>query len=161
MPSDLDTMTAPLYPYSGPSGGGALDVTYVAAAAQAVLGAPPPQGGVNSFAVRSALRTSRAAGGAIASTAASTLTLQRCAGIALSMTAWVVMLVGLAHLCVAALRNREGELGLGLDATIHGAQACLASLGLGAVGVPLWVFAELRLRRSARVVHEEKTSAPL
>ena len=57
---------------------------------------------------------------------------------------------------VAAVRNREGELGLGLDATIQGAQACLASLGLGAIGVPLWVFAELRLRRKDRVIPSEE-----
>jgi hypothetical protein len=144
MPSNLDTMPVPLYH----SGNGALDVTCMAASAEAALASPPPAGGAGAYAVRSALRST-----AVMSSA---LTLQRCAGIALSMMAWLVMLAGLAHLCVAALRNREGELGLGLDATIHGAEACLASLAIGAVGVPLWVLAELRLRRRERVVHKEE-----
>jgi hypothetical protein len=149
MPSDLDTMPVPLYH----SGNGALDVACMAASAEAALVAPPPAGGVDAFAVRSGLRTP--------AVFASPLTLQRCAGIAVSMMAWIVMLAGLAHLCVAALRNREGELGLGLDATIHGAQACLLSLALGALGVPLWALAELRLRRQARVRHEEQPTEAL
>ena len=144
MPSDLDTMPVPLYH----SGTGALDVTCMAASGGAAVVAPPPEGGVGDFAVRSILRTRPSA--------ASLLTLQRCAGIALSMLAWIVMLAGLAHLVVAAVRNREGELGLGLDATIQGAQVCLLSLGIGAVGVTLWVLAELRLRRKDRVVHDEE-----
>jgi hypothetical protein len=144
MPSDLDTMPIPLYH----SGNGALDVTCMAASAEAALVAPPPVGGVDGFAVRTGLRTP--------AIFASPLTLQRCAGIAISMMAWVVMLAGLAHLFVAALRNREGELGLGLDATIHGAQACMLSLALGAIGVPLWAIAELRLRRQARVRQQEE-----
>lgn len=75
------------------------------------------------------------------------LVLCRWVGVALAMTAWIVLLLGLAHLFLAAVRNYEGELGLGLDQTLTGARACGLSALLGAVGVPLWVRAEGRIRR--------------
>src|SRR4051812_47079494 len=46
--------------------------------------------------------------------------LQKCAGITLVSAAWLVFLWGLANLVLAALHNQQGELGLGLSATLSG-----------------------------------------
>jgi hypothetical protein len=63
----------------------------------------------------------------------------------LTTIAWVVFLVGLAHLILAAVHNQQGELGLGVDATVTGAKYCLASFLLAGVGLPQWVMSARRL----------------
>jgi hypothetical protein len=73
--------------------------------------------------------------------------LQKCAGVMLVGSAWVIFLWGLANLILAAVHNQQGELGLGIDATLMGAKACLGAFLLAAIGVPQWVMAQRRLRR--------------
>jgi hypothetical protein len=66
------------------------------------------------------------------------------------MFAWVATLFCFASLCTAAVHNKQAELGLGLDSTILGAKAFLLALGVSAVGIPLWVFAEIELQRRTK-----------
>ncbi len=63
--------------------------------------------------------------------------------------AWLVFLWGFSYLILAAVHNQQGELGLGLDATLFGAKSCLGSFLLAAIGVPQWVMAQRRLNRAA------------
>lgn len=72
--------------------------------------------------------------------------LQKCAGIFLTATAWLVFLLGMAYLLVAAVHNQAGELGLGLSATMSGTKLCLGSFLLAACGVPQWVMAVRKLQ---------------
>lgn len=74
--------------------------------------------------------------------------LQKCAGAILVGSAWLIFLWGLANLVLAALHNAQGELGIGLDATLMGAKACLGAFLLAAIGVPQWVMAQRKLRRA-------------
>lgn len=95
-------------------------------------------GGVVPFAVRNELR---------GPTGFSWLAyLQKCAGMTLVATSWLIFLWGLANLVLAALHNQQGELGLGLDSTLMGAKSCLAAFLLAAIGVPQWVMAQRKLR---------------
>ncbi|MCS6915192.1 MAG: hypothetical protein RMK29_00825 [Myxococcales bacterium] len=121
-----------------------------AAADAAAVGVSPP-GGASGCGARSSFR--------IRVDVAGLRTLQRCAGIALCLLAWIAMLAGFAHLWVAAVHNHRGELGLGIDATIQGARTCVLSLLLAAVGVPLWVVAEGHLRRQRRAALAEGAAA--
>ncbi len=95
---------------------------------------------VDNFALRSNLRTPPAF--------RSLLVLQKCLGIALATTAWLIFLAGLAHLIIAAVHNQQGELGLGLDSTMTGAKYCLASFLLAAAGLPQWVMSARRLHEA-------------
>ncbi len=95
---------------------------------------------VDNFAVRSNLRTPPAP--------RFFLLLQKCLGIALSTTAWLIFLAGLAHLIIAAVHNQQGELGLGVDSTLTGAKYCLASFLLAAAGLPQWVMSARRLNEA-------------
>lgn len=63
------------------------------------------------------------------------------------MLSWIILLLGLAHLVVAAMHNGDGELGRGLDSTWTGAKVCGLSAALALIGVPLWVAAERGLRQ--------------
>lgn len=74
--------------------------------------------------------------------------LQKCAGLVLVGSAWLIFLWGLANLILAALHNQQGELGLGLDSTLLGAKACLGAFLLAAIGVPQWVMANRKLSRA-------------
>ncbi len=74
------------------------------------------------------------------------------------MAAWMVLLIGLAHLFVAAVHNRDGELGKGLENTLVGAQACLISVVFAGLGVPTWVVTERRIRRQREQVRQEEVS---
>jgi len=60
---------------------------------------------------------------------------------------WLVFLWGLANLAIAAVHNQQGELGLGLDATLRGAKSCLGGFLLAAIGVPQWVMAQRKLHQ--------------
>ena len=93
---------------------------------------------VDTFAARSNLRTPPAA--------PALLVLQKCIGMTLATIAWVVFLVGLAHLVLAAVHNQQGELGLGVDSTVTGAKYCLASFLLAGMGLPQWVISSRRLQ---------------
>ena len=95
---------------------------------------------VDNFALRSNLRTPPLF--------RSLLLLQKCVGIALSTTAWLIFLAGLAHLILAAVHNQQGELGLGLDSTVMGAKYCIASFVLAAAGLPQWVMSARRLNEA-------------
>lgn len=132
---------------------GAMETPYLVATRDVAVFAPPPDRRVVDFAVRTPLRTG---------IPERTLrVLQRCAGIVLTMIAWIVFLGGLAHFVIAALHNREGELGKGLDATILGAYACAASVILAGIGVPNWVFAERKLRNLAKADRAPGTVHPV
>lgn len=72
--------------------------------------------------------------------------LQKCAGMAFVASAWLVFLWGMAHLILAAVHNQQGELGLGLDATLSGAKSCLGGFLLAAIGVPQWVMGNRKSR---------------
>ena len=61
--------------------------------------------------------------------------------LALTATAWLIFLYGLAQLILAAVHNQQGELGLGLESTLTGAKSCLASFLLAGIGLPQWVMA--------------------
>jgi hypothetical protein len=115
----------------------------VSGGAQAASTLPSPilRGGrADPFAVRSALRgPSGLIGLAI---------LQKCAGLVLVGSAWLIFLWGLANLVLAALHNSQGELGMGLDATLMGAKSCLGAFLLAAIGVPQWVMAKRKLGRA-------------
>jgi hypothetical protein len=93
---------------------------------------------VKDFAARSNLRTPPVS--------PALLQLQKCVGMALAAAAWLVFLVGLAHLLLAAVHNQQGELGLGLDSTISGAKYCVASFLIAAVGLPQWVMSARKLQ---------------
>ena len=95
---------------------------------------------VDNFALRSNLRTPPAF--------RTLLVLQKCLGIALTTTAWLILLAGMAHLILAAVHNQQGELGLGLDSTVMGAKYCTASFVLGAAGLPQWVMSARRLNEA-------------
>lgn len=66
--------------------------------------------------------------------------LKKAVGMTLTGASWIGVLFGLANLAVAAIRNREGELGQGLDATVAGAHICFLSFGLAAAGITFWVL---------------------
>lgn len=138
MTQEMDQLPVPLYH----SATGAMEAPYLAASGEAARTALPMEGRAVEFAVRSGVRTQ--IGGV------RVVTLQRCAGIGLSMVAWIVLLLGMAKLVLAAMHNRDGELGLGLDATMAGAGACAVSAVLAAIGVPVWVAAERKLRKERR-----------
>lgn len=87
-------------------------------------------------------------GGRLQSLAGATAA-QRWLGIGLTLCAWLLLLLGLAHLVMATLHNRDEELGLGIDATARGAWLCLGSLMFAACGISLWLLAERRLRPRA------------
>jgi hypothetical protein len=153
MPQDLDALTAGLYP---PTPDGGLDAPALATAtAEAALVQTPPADRsdrldrrIDSFALRRLLRRKLDAPAVL-----------RCLGVSLCMIAWMLLLLGLAHFVVAALHNRNGELGLGLDATLLGGEVCLLSFALATAGVPLWVRAERRLRlKTGLAVYREATS---
>src|SRR5262245_50567296 len=65
--------------------------------------------------------------------------LRKGAGIALTATAWLIFLYGMASLILAALHNQQGELGLGLESTLTGAKSCFGAFILAAIGLPQWV----------------------
>lgn len=92
---------------------------------------------IEPFAARNSLRSPR--------TSSALLVLQKCLGITLAMSAWLVFLVGLAHLVLAAVHNQQGELGMGLDSTVRGTKYCLAGFALAAAGLPQWVIGARKL----------------
>ena len=77
------------------------------------------------------------------------------------MVAWMTLLIGLAHLFVAAVHNRDGELGLGLESTLIGARACLISFGFAVFGVPMWVVSERNIRRQRDPLRQEEITRPV
>lgn len=96
-------------------------------------------GSVAPFAVRNNLRTPP-----IDSTLAS---LQKMLGMTLSTMAWLVFLWGMAHLVIAAVHNAQGELGVGIDATVRGSKCCLGAFLLALIGVPQWLFGQRKIDR--------------
>lgn len=94
---------------------------------------------VTPFAVRNELRSSPSS--------AWLAILQKCAGMLLVSAGWLVFLWGLANLAIAAVHNQQGELGLGLDATLRGAKSCLGGFLLAAIGLPQWVMAQRKLHQ--------------
>jgi hypothetical protein len=155
MAHELDGLSAPVY--DSPLHLGGTGAVFDSAAsglkrAEAALSPALRRGGLAYHAVRNLLRIHPASWYASDETVA----LRRWAGIAFSMGAWLVLLVGLAHLFVAAMHNRDGELGLGLESTLIGARSCLVAGALAVLGVPLWVAAERRIRQKREQLQQEK-----
>lgn len=77
-------------------------------------------------------------------------TIQRTGGIILCMTGWIVFLAAFAKFIGVTVLNRQSELGLSLDQLKDGMRLCGIGLALGCLGTPLWVLAEIKLRRRAK-----------
>lgn len=72
---------------------------------------------------------------------------QRTLALSLGFCAWLLLLLGLAHLVMAVMHDRAEELGLSMDALRKGFWACLGGVALAAVALPLWLRAAPRRPR--------------
>lgn len=169
MTHELDGLSVPLSPLYGPPMNGAgsvLDQTVSSykeglSNVEAALSPALRKGSVAYYAVRRILRMWQGSLVVSGQTASESVALRRWIGIGSCMVAWMTLLIGLAHLFVAAVHNRDGELGLGLESTLIGARACLISFGLALFGVPMWVVSERRIRREREQLRHEEATRPV
>lgn len=67
-----------------------------------------------------------------------------------SLVAWVLFLVGLAHFLIAAMQQQTEQLGASLLSTARGTNYGLAALLLLFVALPQWVMGQRRLETLLR-----------
>ncbi|HMU40551.1 MAG TPA: hypothetical protein PKE31_16195 [Pseudomonadota bacterium] len=76
--------------------------------------------------------------------------LQKGAAVLVSLVAWVLFLVGLAHFLIAAMQQQTEQLGASLLSTARGTNYGLAALLLLFVALPQWVMGQRRLETLLR-----------